>query len=275
VSSVLNVEALAPLRADPARTAILLDIDGTLAPIVEHAHDAHVPEPTRQLVKALANRYGLVACVSGRRASEARAMVSVGTVSYLGSHGAELLRAGWTEPVLDPEVEDWVRRMQEFGREVDSADLRRSRVRIEDKGAILAFHWRGAHHEDAARAAVDVVASRAQAAGLRTHWGRKVLEVRPPVTIDKGSGISALLDGAEIDAALFVGDDRTDLDAFRALAKRADEGRLRHAVRVAVRSDEGPSELVDEADLVVDGTSGVRALLELLADPDREEPVQP
>lgn len=264
VPSALDAEALTPLRADPARAAVLLDIDGTLAPIVELAADAHVPESTRQLVKALANRYGMVACVSGRRASEARAMVSVGTISYVGSHGAELLRAGWTEPVLDPQVEDWGRRVNEFAREVESADLRRNRVRIEDKGPILAFHWRGAHDEDAARAAVDTVAARAEAAGFRTHWGRKVLEVRPPVTFDKGSGITALLDGAEIDAALFVGDDRTDLDAFGALRRLADEGRIKHAVRVGVRSDEGPTALIEEADFVVDGTDGVRELLEML-----------
>jgi trehalose 6-phosphate phosphatase len=264
VPSALNAEALDPLRADPARAAILLDIDGTLAPIVEHAADAHVPESTRQLVTGLANRYGLVAAVSGRRASEARAMVSVGTISYLGSHGAELLRAGWTEPVLDAEVEDWARRVHDFARELESSDLRRNRVRIEDKGPILAFHWRGAQDEDAARAAVDTVAARAEAAGFRTHWGRKVLEVRPPVTFDKGSGISALLDGAEIDAALFVGDDRTDLDAFRALRRLADEGLIKHAVRVGVRSDEGPSELTEEADFVVEGTEGVRDLLEML-----------
>jgi trehalose 6-phosphate phosphatase len=264
VPSALNAEALDPLRADPARAAILLDIDGTLAPIVEHAADARVPESTRQLLAELANRYGLVACVSGRRASEARAMVSVGTISYVGSHGAELLRAGWTEPVLDPEVEDWSRRVHDFASEVESADLRRYRIRIEDKGPILAFHWRGAPDQDAARAAVDTVASRAEAAGFRTHWGRKVLEVRPPVTFDKGSGITALLDGAEIDAALFVGDDRTDLDAFGALRRLADEGAVKHAVRVGVRSDEGPSELTDEADFVVEGTDGVRELLEML-----------
>ena len=264
--SALDAHALEPLLADPARAAILLDIDGTLAPIVEHAVDAHVPESTRQLVKALANRYRLVACVSGRRASEARAMVSVGTISYLGSHGAELLRAGWTTPVLDAEVEDWVRRVHDFSHEVDSSDLRRNRVRIEDKGPILAFHWRGAHDEDTARAAVGAVASRAEAAGFRTHWGRKVLEVRPPVTFDKGAGISSLLDGAEVDAALYAGDDRTDLDAFRALTTLADQGRIQHAVRVGVRSDEGPSEIAEEADIVVEGTEGVRELLEMLID---------
>ena len=64
-------EALGPVRADPQHAAILLDIDGTLAPIVEHAEDAHVPEPTRQLLMRVARRYRVVACVSGRRASEA------------------------------------------------------------------------------------------------------------------------------------------------------------------------------------------------------------
>ena len=266
MTSALLSDALAPLRASPARAAILLDIDGTLSPIVEHAADAHVPETTRLLLITVSRRYGLVACVSGRRASEARAMVSIGAISYLGSHGVELLRAGWTEAKLDPGVEDWVRRIREFGREADTSDLRRRRVRLEDKGAIVAFHWRGAADEEAARAAIDAVAARAEAAGLRTHWGRKVLEVRPPIKMDKGEGIRALLADAseEIDAALYVGDDTTDLDAFRTLTELVAEGRLARAIRVGVSSEEGPSEIAAEADLVVDGPAGVQELLAAL-----------
>ena len=203
----------------------MFDIDGTLAPIVDHASDAHVPESTRQLLIAVARSYGLVACVTGRRASQARAMVSIGSINYVGSHGVELLRAGWTEAVLDAGVADWIRRIQDFGRESDTADARKLRVRLEDKGPIVAFHWRGAPDEDAAKAAVDAIAQRAQAAGLRTHWGRKVLEVRPPVKIDKGSGIVRLLNevGPDIEMALYVGDDTTDIDAFRA-SQRARRG---------------------------------------------------
>jgi trehalose 6-phosphate phosphatase len=258
---------LAPLRANPEGSAILLDIDGTLAPIVDNASDAHVPQTTRQLLHTVATRYGLVACVSGRRASEARAMVGVGSITYLGSHGVELLRSGWTEAVLDAGVEDWVQRIREFGREADTADTRKLRVRLEDKGAIVAFHWRGAADEDAARAAVDAIAQRAEAAGLRTHWGRKVLEVRPPVKIDKGVGVRNLLDGSGdgVETALYAGDDNTDLDAFRALGELVDEGRLTRAVRVGVGSEEGPSEITADADVVVDGTDGVSELLALLA----------
>ncbi len=265
MTSALLSEALAPLRADPARAAILLDIDGTLAPIVERAADARVPPGTRRLLAEIARRYGVVACVSGRRASEARAMVAIGTISYLGSHGAEILRAGWTEPVVDPELEDWTQRIHEFAREADTAELRRLRVRLEDKGPIVAFHWRGAPDEEAARAAIDAVAARAEGVGLRTHWGRKVVEVRPPVRIDKGAGIETFLTDTDVDVAMYVGDDRTDLDAFHALVRLADDGRISRAIRVGVRSDEGPSEIIEEADLVVDGTDGVVELLAALA----------
>jgi trehalose 6-phosphate phosphatase len=267
VTSALLSEALAPLRADPSRAAIMLDIDGTLAPIVDYAREAHVPETTRKLLIAVAKRYAIVACVSGRRASEARAMVSIGTISYIGSHGAELLRAGWTEAVLDPDLKDWARRIGEFAREADTAELRRRRVRIEDKTAIVAFHWRGAPDEDAARATIDAIAARAEAAGLRSHWGRKVLEVRPPVTIDKGAGIISFLadDATELDAILYAGDDTTDLDAFRALGELVKGGRVARAVRVGVGSEEGPSAIADEADVMLDGPEGVKEMLAMLA----------
>jgi len=191
-------------------------------------------------------------------------MVAIGTMSYIGSHGAELLRAGWTEARIDPNVEEWARRIHAFSREVDSTELRRNRVRIEDKGAIVGFHWRGATDEDQARRAVEEIAQRAEQSGLTTHWGRKVLEVRPPVRIDKGAGITSFLEGANVGAALYVGDDATDLDAFQALGQLVEQGKLERAIRVGVSSEEGPSEITDEADLVVDGTAGVQNLLATL-----------
>ena len=96
------------------------------------------------------------------------------------------------------------------------------------------------------------------------HWGRKVLEVRPPVVLDKGLGIATLLRGKELAAAMYVGDDTTDLDAFRGLRSLVESGSLACAVCVAVSSDEAPPGLAAEADLTVDGPGGVRELLEAL-----------
>src|SRR4051794_8882165 len=107
-------DVLAPLLADPSRAAVLLDVDGTLAPIVRHADDAHVPEPTRAPLIAIARRYGLVACVSGRRAATARRIVAIGSITYVGNHGTEILRGGSTEPEVDPEVAAWGRRVRRF-----------------------------------------------------------------------------------------------------------------------------------------------------------------
>ncbi len=258
------VEALEPLRSDPDHAAILLDIDGTLAPIVRHAADAHVPEATRTLLIEIAKRYRVVGCVSGRRAATARQIVAIGTLAYVGNHGGELLRPGATRPEVDPELATWTARIRAFAARALTAEHQRQRVRGEDKDAIAAFHWRGAPDEHAAEASVREIAAEAEREGFVVHWGRKVLEVRPPVALDKGIGIARLLRGSPAEMALYVGDDTTDLDAFRGLRELVQSGALQSALCVAVDSDEAPAELAREADLTLEGTHGVRELLEAL-----------
>jgi trehalose 6-phosphate phosphatase len=258
------VEALDPLRSDPGQGAVLLDIDGTLAPIVRHAADAHVPEATRTLLIEIGKRYRVVGCVSGRRAATARQIVAIGTLAYVGNHGGELLRPGATSPEVDPALAEWAARVRDFAARALTSEYQRLRVRGEDKDVITAFHWRGAPDEAAAAVAVGRIAKLAEQEGFAVHWGRKVLEVRPPVPLDKGLGIATLLRGAPVTTALYVGDDTTDLDAFRGLRELVQAGSLASAQCVAVNSDEAPPELALEADMTVDGTGGVRELLEAL-----------
>jgi len=257
-------QLLEPLRGAPDRSAVLLDVDGVLAPIVAQPDDAHMPETTRRPLIEVAKRYRVVACVSGRRASDARRIVALGSIAYLGSHGSEILRPGSIAPELDGELQAWTRQVQRFAHEAFGEKLRRLRVRLEDKEAIAAFHWRGTPDEEEALSAVEDVAEAAEKAGFVPHWGRKVLEIRPPVRIDKGAGIVGLLRETDLAAAVYVGDDATDLDAFRGLSELQELGRLDYALRVGVRSDEGPAALQEEADAMVDGTDGVRALLTAL-----------
>jgi trehalose 6-phosphate phosphatase len=224
----------------PERAAVLLDVDGVLAPIVLRPEDARVPDETRAELERLVGTYAVVACVSGRTSADAERLVGVEGVVYLGSHGLELA----------PEAEEWRSRMHRFASEVDWP--------VEDKGLTVSFHYRGLPDEETARARLEEIAEEARAQGLLARFGRKVLELRPPIEADKGTAVQALLTDRGLRRALYIGDDTTDLDGFRGL-----DG-LELGIRVAATSPEGPPELREAADVVVDGPSGALALLRSL-----------
>lgn len=260
-------ESLRPLTEAPDGAAVFCDVDGTLAPIVSRPEQAHVRDEISVLLGRLGRRYRCVACVSGRPVSEARRLVGVGSIAYAGAHGAELLRPGEQRPTSIPAFASWEPRVAAFVRERESLrELKLLRVRIEDKGPIKAFHWRGAADEEAAVAWLAAVAREAETAGLATHWGRKVLEIRPPVPVDKGQAVRTLVEEAGVRAALFAGDDVTDLDAFDALDALTAAGTLAAAVRVGVASAEGPAEIAQRADVVVEGVAGMVDVLTALAE---------
>jgi trehalose 6-phosphate phosphatase len=258
-------QALRPVLEAPAAAGVLCDVDGTLAAIVERSEDAQVPQSTARLLGALARRYALVACVSGRGAQEARRIVGVGGIAYVGAHGAELLPPAGGDPEVLPAFASWRERVHEFARAQHTKELRLLRIRVEDKGPIVALHWRGVPDEAAARTFLERVAIEAEGAGLAIHWGRKVLELRPPVAVDKGMGVRELVRRSGVRVALFAGDDVTDLDAFAALDALVEEGALDAAVRVGVSSPEAPPGILERADVVVEGVPGFAAALDLLA----------
>ena len=220
---------LAQLRDDPGRTALFFDVDGVLAPIVSRPEEARVPDETREELRRLAGRYGLVACVSGRTSAGARAIVGLDELVYVGEHGLE----------LDRDAPLWRSQLRAFADSVDWP--------VEDKGLTLSFHYRNVVDQEAAERTLLEVAERARDEGLVPRFGRKVLEIRPPVEANKGTAVRHLLDERGLRRALYAGDDTTDLDGFRAL--EADDVEL--AVRVAVVSPESPQGLRESADVVV------------------------
>jgi trehalose 6-phosphate phosphatase len=234
---VAAAELLTRLAAEPERAALLLDVDGTLAPIVARPEDAAVPDATQAELERLARRYALVACVSGRTSEDAARIVGVPGIVYVGEHGLELA----------PEAERWRERLAEFADEVAWP--------AERKRLSVSFHWRTAPNPEAAQAYLERVAERARAADLRPRFGRMVLEIRPPVDANKGTAVRALLAERELRRALYAGDDATDIDAFLGL-----DG-LEIAVRIAISSVEAPGDLAAAADLVL---AEPAALLELL-----------
>jgi len=228
------------VTAAPDASAIFLDFDGVLAPIVERPEDAYPPAETRTELARLVERYALVAVVSGRAGEDVRARVAIDGVVYVGSHGLE----------LDRQAQRWRRQIVDFA---SAAAWPQSEIEL--KGLSVAFHFRHAADEAAAVLELEAVADDAREEGLVARFGRKVLEVLPPVGSNKGTAVRSLLAGADLSRALVAGDDTTDLDAFRAVED------LEHKVRVAVLSPESPTLLAEHAEIVLGSTGEFLALL--------------
>ena len=236
-------ELLARLTADPAEAGLFLDFDGVLAPIVAQPEDAAPPTETRAELERLVGRYALVAVVSGRASEDVRARVAVDGVVCVGSHGLE----------LEPQAERWRHTLAAF-----AADAPWPPEEIDVKGLAVAFHFRGHDDEREAVRRLDEIAETAREEGLVARYGRKVLEVLPPVGSHKGTAVRHLLAEHGLRRALAAGDDTTDIDSFAALDD------LEVAVRVAVASEESPQLLVEAADVVVGSTDEFLALLRRL-----------
>jgi len=235
------VDLLARLAEDPTKAALFLDVDGVLAPIVPKPEDARVPDETREELRRLNERYALVACISGRAGADAQRIVGIPELVYVGNHGLE----------LDGEAAGWGERLQRFLTAV-------AWPATENKQLTASLHYRHVEDEHAAHAKLELVADRARRAGFVARFGRKVLELLPPLEADKGTAVRALLAERGLRRALYAGDDTTDLDAFAAV------GELELGIRVAVASVEGPPELVAQADLVVRSPAELTELLRRL-----------
>ncbi len=256
---MLDVDAtIAALTRQPDRTALLVDFDGSLSPIVERPEAARpLPEAITQLAR-LAGRLGRVGIVSGRPVEFLAAHVPIAGVTYAGLYGIERL-IGETRSI-DPRVEpylDAVAAATSEARERLPADLVESKA-----GVSVTLHWRPSpDRAEEVRAVAEEVAGRHGLAQLRT---RMAVELRPPVGIDKGDATRTLVEGFAVGA--FAGDDTGDLPAFAALTTAVDDGALAQAVRIGVQSPEAPPELAASVDVLVDGPAGLAALLARVAD---------
>lgn len=255
----------APLRRNPETTALLFDVDGVLAPIVANADDASVSDETLALLAALRDRYALVAVVSGRALADLDRMVPVAGLVRSGNHGLEIESSGGMRDV-HPAVRPYMATMRAFAATWPEHRLAPHGVWMEDKGATLSLHHREAPDQDAAvRFLRGEVTASAQDAGLRTRAARMVLEILPPVHLDKGTAVRALITGTAVRSAMYVGDDHTDADAWRELRALRDAGVLDRALCLVADGPEVDPAIRALADTTLHGTAGVVDLMRALA----------
>jgi trehalose 6-phosphate phosphatase len=256
---VLDVDAtIAALTRDPARTALCVDFDGSLAPIVERAEDARpLPGALTQLER-LAPHLGRIAVISGRPVGYLVEHVPIRGVTYTGLYGME--HVDGDHRTVDPRVEPY---LGQIATVTNTLTARFGPELVEPKsGVSVTVHWRPA--PERAEEMCEVADQLAEKYSLATLRTRMAIEIRPPIAVDKGDAARAAITG--FDRAAFAGDDTGDLPAFGALRDAVADGTLQAAVCIGVHSPEAPPELVATVDILVDGPGGLVALLARVAD---------
>lgn len=249
-----------PLRACPSKTAILSDIDGTLHPIVEKPDQIHFNDFVSVVLEKLAKKYALVSLITGRSLKSALSFIKVRGVVYIGNHGLEVSRnskIGYAK-----NVQKYIPNIRSALKLVSESDLSKiSEIYIEDKGVAIAVHYRRA---PAKLFEVEKIVNRiANNLGLKVIKGRKVYELQPPLDIDKGTALEEIIKQSEVNLALYMGDDISDIKAFKRLKKITLPNF--QAITIGIRSSE-VSEIENEksVDYLIDSVDDSIALLNSL-----------
>jgi len=245
---------LAPFHDHPESSGLFTDFDGTLSAIVDEPSAARPAEGVVDVLHELATKLAVVAVVSGRPLSFLASSLDDPLLRLSGLYGLESSHGG--ERNDHPSAGAWREVIDDVA--AQSAAAGPAGMSVENKGLSITLHYR-AHPELAG----DVAAwaeRQARRSGLIPHPAKMSMELHPPIHAGKDTAVLALAEG--LSAVCFVGDDRGDLAAFHALDSLAGKGVT--TVRVVVSSDEAPPELLDRADLVVDGPAAAVGLLRSL-----------
>ncbi len=237
---------------------LLTDIDGVLSPIAPTPDAAYVTPAARRHLQRLAERLNLVAAISGRAAADAARLVGLPQLIYIGNHGMEVWRNGVGQPL--PLAQPFAAAIADVLREAE-AQIKIPGVLWENKGVTASVHYRQTADPHAVQAELGVVLGALTAAnGLRLTSGRMIWEIRPPLQIDKGVAVRSLVAEYGLRGAFFLGDDRTDADAFVVLRELRAAGTCA-TLAIGVVGPDTPSIVRETADVLVDGVAGVEQLL--------------
>jgi trehalose 6-phosphate phosphatase len=239
------------------RFGLFSDLDGTLSPIAPTPEAAQITPRNRELLAELARQLPLVALISGRRVASLQERVGIPGIIYIGNHGLERWVDGKTEVL--PEAAAYATALRAARGELEG--LVTAGALVEDKGATLSVHYRGTKYpSDFALGHAVQIGNIAKKHGLELFTGKMVFEMRPPIHVDKGSAFRKLVEENKLQAALFLGDDISDLHAL-SVAKQMREEKLCDSWGIGVQSNEAPDELAEAADYLATGVADVEALL--------------
>ncbi len=249
---------------DDCSTAIVTDIDGTISEIAPTPTEAMVTDSMREELVKLQRKFGLVAVISGRSVVNAREMVGVDGLIYVGNHGMEFLENGKIS--LYPEVEKYLSQMQQTGQKIKKGDLSHiDGLLFEDKGICFSIHYRLATQSDNVREKIlNNIRNEPDCEKLKIVEGRQLVELKPPLSCDKGTILENIIQKYNLKKIIYLGDDITDLDAFKRLKLLGNQGEIRGA-GILVCSSEIPHDVKKGSSYYVNGVDEVLKFFQWLS----------
>jgi trehalose 6-phosphate phosphatase len=240
------------------RVGMITDMDGTLRPIVPVPSAAQPTERNRKLLRDLNQKLALVAVVSGRAVQDVYQRVNLPELVYAGNHGLERWQNG--EVVASPQAARYRSHLEAAIQTIKPQMP--AGMWIEDKQVTLSIHYRDtANPTQTARTFQPIFAEIADNHNLKLFQGRMIFELRPPLNVDKGTIFKQLVEEYKLQAALYIGDDTTDADALK-MAQSMRESGACYGLAVGVDSDETPAVVLELADVLVFGVTGVEDFLD-------------
>jgi trehalose 6-phosphate phosphatase len=247
-------------------SALVTDIDGTISPIASTPAAAVIVPEAREALRSLVRRLALVAIVTGRVSADAEGMLGLADVVYIGNHGFEHRWQGETRDHSGAKSSQFSieQALNQVQRDLVLEGLDEGTL-LENKRLSGAVHYRLAPARDVIGPRIGaIVAAAAEVSGLHMTEGRYVFELRPPITVNKGTAILGLIEDHKLNGIIFLGDDVTDVDGFREIRKATRNG-LVDGLAIAVNAPEVRPIVIEEADATVEGVPGAVAFLSALA----------
>jgi len=262
VSSVFDHLDLIQEALQRSPFGLITDVDGTISQTAPTPQQARVSPACRLYLDKLCKRLALVAAISGRQASEVHSMLRITGMVYIGNHGLERWSGGHNE--LHQDARDYVAMIASATGELAPL-LSIDGVSIENKGVTATIHYRLCPEPQLAEAKIlKAVQALSQAGSLRVVKNRMAIDLLPPLAINKGTATQDLIREYHLQGGIYLGDARTDIDAFQAIHAAEHDADFR-GFAIAVTSREMPAELVATADFTLDGVSDVENFLQWLS----------
>ena len=242
---------------------LITDVDGTISPTAPTPKQAKVSPLCRQYLSLLCNHLALVAAVSGRPAVEVKNMIGIDEMLYIGNHGMERWKEGHSE---------YTREAQAYSNVIKAAIEELNRLLsiegtyIENKGVTATIHYRLCPEPQSAKKQIlTTVENSPQLNKLRIVPGRMSINLLPPIEANKGTAVLNLIREYNLRSGIYLGDDVTDIDAFRAIHAASLDSSF-YGFAIGVISRETPAKLTAEVDFTLDGVSDVEHFLQWMSE---------